>query len=250
MMLVQDEVSPDRAIKHWKTYLDGFKPCYFPALLDGLPDLRDNFQETTVKLDVDDGALLEFCSRHQLTPRSVFQTAWAIVIGYYAGVGDIFFAYSTKSGEPSDLKADNLLICRAQIIAENLLVDTMADMMRDFDEASMHRKCSMTEIQKLLGLEGQPLFNSGLQIQHPSASEVGQGTQNRDMVKVSTQLSICLISIQNMSLTQSPSAIFWPEYRSKMTLFLQYLSVHVHPSSLPPKQPMSPTLWERRCPKL
>jgi len=91
-MLVQDEVSPDRAIKHWKTYLDGFKPSYFPALLDGLPDLRDNFQETTVKLDVDDGALLEFCSRHQLTPRSVFQTAWAIVIGYYAGVEDICFA--------------------------------------------------------------------------------------------------------------------------------------------------------------
>jgi hypothetical protein len=250
MMLVQNEVSSDRAIKHWKTYFDGFKPCYFPASLDGRPDLRDNFQESTVKLDVNDGAFLEFCSRHQLTPHSVFQTAWAIVIGHYAGVEDICFAYSTNSGEPSDLKADNLLVCRAQITAENLLVDTMADMMRDFDEASMHRKCSMTEIQKLLGLEGQQLFNSGLQIQHPFASEVGQWTQNRDMVKVSTQFSICLISIQNMSLTESSSAIYWPEYRSKMTLFLQYLFVHEHPSSLPPKQPMSPTLWERRCPKL
>ncbi len=249
MSFVQDEASPDLAIKHWKTYLDSFKPCHFPALLDGLPDHRQEFQETTVKLEVDNGALLDLCSRHHLTPRSVIQVAWAIVIGCYAGVEDVCFAYLANVGGLSDLKTGNILICHAQITAENLLLDTMGEMMRNFKEASTSQKCSPTVIRKLLGLGGQIPFNSGLQIPQTSASEVGQETEDGDLVEVLVQSHMCLISVQNMALTQPYSAIFRPAYRLKTTLPLQCLSVHVRPSSLPIKQPMSSILWKRRWPK-
>ena len=184
MTFVQDEVSPALAIKLWKKFLDGFKPCHFPAHLDGVPDHRLDFHETTVKLDVGNRAILELCSQHQLTPRSVFQVAWAIVIGCYAGVEDVGFAYCTNSGGCSDLETENVLICRAQISAENTLLDTMVDMTKSFDLASTQRNCSITEIQKALGLEGQSLFNSGLQIRPSSASDIGQRTQRRDLMKV------------------------------------------------------------------
>ena len=184
MTFVQDGVSPELAINYWKTFLDGFKPCHFPAQLDGLPDLQHDFHETTVKLDVGNRAVLELCSRHQLTPRSVFQVAWAIVIGCYAGVEDVGFAYCINSGGPSDLKTEKVLVCRAQITAESALLDTMVDVMKNFGVASTHQNCSITEIQKNLGLEGQPLFNSGLEIQSSSASDIGQRTQKRDLVKV------------------------------------------------------------------
>ena len=195
MTFVQDEISPGLAINHWKRLLDGFKPCHFPAHLDGLPDLRHEFHETTVRLDVGNRAVLELCSQHQLTPRSVFQVAWAIVIGCYAGVEDVGFAYCTSNGGSSDLKTENILICRAQITAENTILDTMVDMMKSFGVASTDRNCSITEIQKTLGLEGQPLFNSGLQIQPWSASDIGQRTQKRDLVKVRVQYSAFLSSL-------------------------------------------------------
>src|SRR5205823_1146211 len=85
---------------------------------------------------------------------------------------------------------ENILICRTQITAKHLLSQTMIDMMRNFDYALAHRNCSIAEIQKLLGLEGQSLFNSGLQIQRLSELGVdgsptfGQGMQNRGLMEV------------------------------------------------------------------
>jgi hypothetical protein len=191
MPLMKDTSSHKLAIKYWETFLHGFKPCHFPTLLDGLPTLQDNFQETTVKLDVNSLAIQEFCSQQQVTLCSLFQTAWAIVIGCYAGVEDVSFGYSTDDEMSSaDGKSENILICRTQITAKHLLSQTMVDMMRNFDDALAHRNCSIAEIQKFLGLEGQPLCNSGLRIQRLSGLGVdgsptfSQGMQNRDLMEV------------------------------------------------------------------
>ena len=181
MSLEKNGVSPDLA---WKTYLDGLKQCHFPALLDELPDLRSDFHEADANLNVENGTLLGFCSRYDLTTRSVLQTAWAIVISCYAGLEDVSFAYLDHDGAFPDLQRDTALICRAQIAADHTILDIMMDTMRKFNEVSAHQNYSMTRLQNLLGLEGQLPFNSGLQIQFLPASETGQATQNRDLLKV------------------------------------------------------------------
>lgn len=184
MGAIEATSSHELAIKYWGAFLQSFKPCHFPALLDGRPTLQASFQETAVKVDISNLAVEEFCSQYQVTPCSLFQTVWAIVVGCYAGVEDVSFGYS------ADGKSENILTCRTQIAAENPLIQTMIDVMRNFDDALAHRNCSIAEIQKLLGLEGQPLFNSGLQIQHLSgvgvdgSSTVGQEMQNKDLMEV------------------------------------------------------------------
>ena len=184
MPFVQDNSSHDLAIQHWKTYLDGFKPCHFPALCEGMPNIRDDFQETTIKLDMENRVLLDACSRFKLTPYSIFQTAWAIVIGCYAGVEDVCFVHSTNNVCPSELKIENSFICRTQITAKTPLLETMVNMKKDFNKASTHRRWSTAEIRDLLGLKGQTLFNSGLQIERSSVIELGQETQEAEMVEV------------------------------------------------------------------
>jgi hypothetical protein len=185
-----DISSHEVAIKYWETFLQSFKPCHFPALLDGLPTLQDNFQETTVELDVNNLAIQEFCSQHHVTLGSLVRTAWAIVIGCYAGVEDVSFGYSSDNGTSStDGEFDSIFICRTQITAEHLLFPTMVEMMRNFDYALAHRDCSIAEIQKLLGIE-KPLFNSGLHIQSVGGLDVdgsltfGQGIKNVDSTEV------------------------------------------------------------------
>ena len=188
MVSALDQVAKELFLKPAQPYLEGFEPCHFPILLDGAPDHEGNYQETTIKLDVNDSNLDDFCSQHRLTPCSVLQTAWAVVVSCYAGVGDISFAYSANVGDLPDLGLDDWLICRAKIAADKCLIETMADIMRDFGAAWMDRKYSISEIQKLLDLEGQPLFNSGLLVNHPSASEVQQGACNKDAVKVTNPI--------------------------------------------------------------
>ncbi|RDW81829.1 hypothetical protein BP6252_02941 [Coleophoma cylindrospora] len=166
MPLIQDTSLLESAIKCTPSFLKDFRPCYFPGLPDKLLTNKDGFHETIFKLDVNYQALQEFCSQHQVSPRSLFQTAWAIVISNYAGVEDVSFGYFTDNDISSlPNKSDNVLICRTHITAECPLDQTMADMQKNFDDALAHSNCSISDIQKLLGLEGISLFNSGLQIQ-------------------------------------------------------------------------------------
>lgn len=157
MTFVQDEISPELAIEHWRRYLDGFKPCHFPGLLDGRPDIPHGFHDTSVNLDLGNKAVLELCSQHQLTPHSVLHLAWAIVIGCYAGVEYVSLSCSTDDGGFSNLKIELSFICCAQIDEENSLLSIMVEMKKNSNEALRARICSITEIQNFLGLEGQHL---------------------------------------------------------------------------------------------
>ena len=234
MSLDQNSVSPNLA---WKTYLDGFNPCYFPALLDGLPDLLHDFHETAASLDVDNGTVLDFCSRHGLEPRCVFQTAWAIVVSCYSGLEDISFAFLALDGDSPSVQHDTALICRTHVTPEHFILDIMIDMMRKFNEICAHRNHTITKIQNLLGLDGQLIFNSGLQIQHLSTLEVGQGTQNIDLQKVhSWNLSQSFYLLLDAVLIRPYSATYWPEYRSRMTLRFQCVSARKLLNSPPLKQ--------------
>jgi hypothetical protein len=192
-----DASSQKMAIEYWETLLQNFKPCHFPALLDGPPTPQDNFLETTVECEINPLALRDFCSQRYVTLGSLFRTAWAIVISYYAGVEDVSFAYSSDNGTSSmDGKLDSIFICRTQITAENLLLQTIVKMTRNLDDALAHGDCSIAEIQKLLGIEKQLPFNSKLHIQSVGGLSVdgsitfGQGMKIVDSAQVRILLRI------------------------------------------------------------
>ncbi|KMU72200.1 hypothetical protein CISG_00509 [Coccidioides immitis RMSCC 3703] len=168
----------ERTSKYWRTFLHDFKPCYFPSLLEGdgpststtTTLQRGDFQDATVKLDnIYHSALQEFCSEHQVTLGSFFQTAWAVVVACYAGVEDISFGY--LEGDNSDV-----VICRTDITAEQMLHQIMTDMMEHLENART-RPIGITEVQNLVGLEGQLLSDSALQIQRRGSEQSGSMSQ-------------------------------------------------------------------------
>ncbi|EER26815.1 peptide synthetase, putative [Coccidioides posadasii C735 delta SOWgp] len=168
----------ERTSKYWSTFLHDFKPCYFPSLLEGdgpststtTTLQRGDFQEATVKLDnIYHSTLQEFCSEHQVTLGSFFQTAWAVVVACYAGVEDISFGY--LEGDNSDV-----VICRTDITAEQMLHQIMIDMMEHLENART-RPIGITEVQNLVGLEGQLLSDSALQIQRRGSEQSGSMSQ-------------------------------------------------------------------------
>ncbi|RYP63079.1 hypothetical protein DL770_009467 [Monosporascus sp. CRB-9-2] len=163
--------SQEVSIQYWKTFLQGFKPSHFPTLSDGAPTTEGTFQETTVKLDVNNATIAELCSQHHITVGSLIQTAWAIVIACYAGVEDVCFAYSSDDVPPSISPNAELgaLLCRVRVTTEQQLFQTIAEVMKNFDSALCHRNCSIADIMELVELKGQPLFDSELRVEQSRA---------------------------------------------------------------------------------
>ncbi|KAE8148645.1 hypothetical protein BDV25DRAFT_141604 [Aspergillus avenaceus] len=151
----------DCAIKHGKSLQD-LEPCLFTGRSD---EGKESFQQTTVELGVNDEAIQRFCSRHSVSSCRLFQAVWAIVINRYAGVEDVLFGYSANNERVSSSGySEDLHICHVHITSEAPLVQTMLDMMTWSDDAWKQCNGSITEVQRLVGLENGPLFNSALQV--------------------------------------------------------------------------------------
>jgi amino acid adenylation domain-containing protein len=194
----------ERTSKYWKAFLHDFKPCYFPSFPedDGprtfkTTTLQDGgFQDAIVKLDnVNHSAVRDFCSQHQVTLGSLFQTAWAVVVACYAGVEDISFGYFEGDDDAAAAAADDddFFICRTQITAKRILGQIMVDMMGHQDNArARHRDCpiGIAEMQELVGLGGHPLFDSALQIKRRLSEQSGIMAQNDGGFDILAQASI------------------------------------------------------------
>ncbi|EEP77448.1 predicted protein [Uncinocarpus reesii 1704] len=179
MPLIHDTSAQERITKQWRSLLHDFKPCHFPGLPDGSTTDTKEFQETTAELNINELSIQHSCTQYHVEPRNVFQTAWAIVINCYAGVEDVSFGYDTTGDDASApaTASENILLCRTHIDAENQLGQTALEMKRSFDDAWENRNWSISEIQKLVGSENQPLFNSGLQVQR-------EGRQSRELKEI------------------------------------------------------------------
>ena len=168
---------------YWTAFLQGCKPCSFPGPpRSTTTSLQDSFAETIIDLEGTHVAIQEFCTRHQVSDDSIFQTAWAIVISGYAGVEDVSFGYFSAMS-CMDEKHRSAVISRAQITPNTLLRQQLVDMTKNLDNALAHRDCSMTDVQKLLGCEGQPFFNLALQVQR-GTSAFDEFEPHRDLIEV------------------------------------------------------------------
>ncbi|EEP79615.1 hypothetical protein UREG_04461 [Uncinocarpus reesii 1704] len=81
------KLSVDDALSHWTQYLEGCAPCHFPVLND---NKFDNHELHELKGAIDDvDAIHSFCKDNNLTPATVFQAAWALVLAAYTGRDDL-----------------------------------------------------------------------------------------------------------------------------------------------------------------
>jgi amino acid adenylation domain-containing protein len=195
----RDTALLENVSNYWKAFFHDFKPCEFPSfLVDDKPrasitteSQERAFQDATLELDdVDYSAIQGFCSQHQVTVSSLFQTAWAVVVASFASVEDVSFGYF----ENSDIATENVvLICRSQIIAGRTLGQIMVDMMghlKDMRACYQENPMKISDVQKLVGLEGQPLFNSALRMKQnlPEQSRIRE--QNEGCFDILAQVSI------------------------------------------------------------
>lgn len=159
---------------YWKEYLAEVEPCHFPVLNDGqskvreLGSLRINFPRLR--------ELQKFCDSNGLTLANAFHAAWALTLNCYVGVEDVCFGYLTAGRDVVNRGNDaigpyiNMATCRAKLTDNITLKDLLLSLQDEYVESLPHRHISLAEIQHLLQLSGEVLFNTALSFRKVSST--------------------------------------------------------------------------------
>src|SRR5690606_32998425 len=117
---------PENAdINYWKQYLNGVKPCHFPAINEQSTDkyLR------SVHLRFDKfGMLQDLCEDMGVTLSNVMLATWGLVLRPYVNMDDVCFGYLT-AGRDAPLAGIqdavgafiNMLVCRIKVTPSTTL---------------------------------------------------------------------------------------------------------------------------------
>lgn len=155
------------AIDFWSEYLAGQAPCLFPALapLEGpVEDKRVGQFDVSLSLAPED--VKAFCERSNITPLSLFQVAWAMVLKVYTESPKVCFGY-LSSGRDADLPSiENgvgafitMLVCSLDL-TEGKLSDVLQRAADDFVKSLPHQYCGLANIQRSTSLSSDTLFNT------------------------------------------------------------------------------------------
>ncbi|GFF35522.1 nonribosomal peptide synthetase 8 [Aspergillus udagawae] len=179
----------DVSLGYWAKYLEDASPCHFPVLNDGV-DGENKLHELTIDIE-DTNAIHAFCAKHNVTPATVFQAAWTLVLKAYTGQDDISFGYLTAGRDfPVPNISDavgvfiNMMTYRIRLSGDSTVSAVVKETQDAFLRGLSHQQCSIAEIQHALGMN-QPLFNTIMSLQSAVGEEIsGAGSEKSISFKV------------------------------------------------------------------
>lgn len=148
-------------------------PSYLPCL-DARPGAHRSWQSTEVPFK-DAVRLKSFCSQRKLSPRSVLQLAWALVLRCYVGNPSVCFACHSLEGTWSTLdstaKGRDESICKVDFQAETPLLE----LLEEVEKQNSRRHAPGTKAQTfppehMRSPQGIPA-NTGLLLQEDSSQD-------------------------------------------------------------------------------
>ena len=154
-------------LDYWKRYLGNFKPCYIPISMSGTHN-EPVLVEREVPLG-EMGDLKSFCKSLSVTSTTLLHTAWLLVLQCYTGLDTPSFGYISSgrdipfSGIQNIIgPCVNMLVRRQAIREEQEVSALLREVQRNTFESMNNQTCSLANIQQVLGLSGQQLFNTAM----------------------------------------------------------------------------------------
>ncbi len=164
---------PGRAEAYWRKRLAGFvAPTPFAVDRPRVPDTQAAAASTErrrMQLSVEtDAALRSLARQHRLTPNTVLQGVWALLLSRYSGERDVVFG-SVVSGREGDLEGIdtmvgllvNTLPARVRVDPETSVLAWLKALQAELVEMREHEHVSLISIQGWSEVpRGQALFES------------------------------------------------------------------------------------------
>lgn len=164
---LQRHTDENRALDYWIEYLDGVRPCQFPALNENGNNHAGSSELIQVPLAISLPQLREFCHNSRITVATAVQAAWAQVLHTYTDEPDVCFGYLCSGrGLPIPGVTSvvgpmmNLMVCCIRDIENNLLQELLDRIRDDFNTALPYQCFSLRNVQRILGNSESKLFNT------------------------------------------------------------------------------------------
>ena len=158
---------------YWQGYLDNMQPCLFPSLSISHTDTQPYEVGRINSRYMYSSDLHGFCKANQITPATVFQVAWALVLRVYARTDDTCFGYLTSGRDlPITGMSDavgpfiNMLVCRILFAKDREISDVLEKRQTQFVDSLEFQHWSLADISHQQSLShGKALFNSIMSVQ-------------------------------------------------------------------------------------
>ncbi|KFY79912.1 hypothetical protein V499_01170 [Pseudogymnoascus sp. VKM F-103] len=158
--------------KYWKTYLDGMNPCLLPNLSYSLSREPQRRESRSLSVEIKNPHhLLKFCQSQEMTLSALFRTVWGLILRAFTSSDEVCFGFITSGRDLpvagiEDIVGTfiNMLVCRMNLTETSLLKDIIATAQTDYLSSLPHQHASLAQIQHVLGLYGQRLFNTSMTI--------------------------------------------------------------------------------------
>jgi amino acid adenylation domain-containing protein len=172
----------ESAFQYWVGYLRGIEPCYFPSMADGEGGTCRDGHVQVQGLDMND--IHAFCQQWELTPATIIQTAWALVLAAYTGSkAPCFGTLSSGRDLPIEKVQEivcpmiNMLVCRLAINEQQTVLSALRSVQEDYSNSLPHQTFPLANVHSALQLGTSPLFNTALSLQRTVAvQEDGAGS--------------------------------------------------------------------------
>ncbi|KAL2817816.1 hypothetical protein BJX63DRAFT_429511 [Aspergillus granulosus] len=148
-------------LNYWRDQLAEIEPCLFPALSP--KGEQSTFSVESLRLS-NASKIYSACKPLSITPNSLLQVVWGLVLRCYTGLEDVCFGYHVSPKKTPT----GILPCRLSLHDNLKLKDTILSRREDMDRALKHRM-SFLEIRRAIGMEGTPIFNTAFRYRRSSA---------------------------------------------------------------------------------
>lgn len=164
-----EQQSLDDGLQHWATYLHQVEPCQFPALkyTDSNSTTRDRL---VTRLNTT--ALRIFCESMEITPATLIEVVWALVLKQFTGsLTPCFGVISSGRDLPIDGVEEifgplvGMLTCRVPLKDETTIRDVLNCVQDDMLKNMDHQTVPIASLHNKLGLGTSALFNSVISLQ-------------------------------------------------------------------------------------
>ena len=171
--------SQEEASFYWSQYLDGVEPCYFPSIT---PAKEENSRVLAVNVpDLDASAIHTFCQTWEVTPATIIQTAWALVLSRYTDSMTPCFG-NLASGRDLPIDGVNdifgplmaMLACRVNIHEQLTVIEALKSVQLDYINSVSYQTFSLASMHSLLKLGTSALFNTALSLQRVDNTETSK----------------------------------------------------------------------------
>ncbi|CZR70233.1 uncharacterized protein PAC_20134 [Phialocephala subalpina] len=158
--------------RYWKSYLKDMHPCILPTLSYNLSREPPKSESRSITVDIKNSHhLLKFCQSQEITLSALFRTIWGLILRSYTGSDEVCFGYITSGRDLPIAGVEeivgtfiNMLVCRLKLSEMSLVKDIIATAKTDYLNSLPHQHASLAQIQHVLGLYGQQLFNTSMTI--------------------------------------------------------------------------------------